>query len=295
MLNWARNNQITAFLVIAFSIPWFGWTAREVLPLGDWFGDGEVLHRVRWTLFYFGAGASIAGIAMSGIVSGWIGTRILVVRCFQWRAHWAWWAYITSAPILFACISRFFAGQSVGVELGRFEPWNLWVLFTPSLLLVFTIGPLGEEAGWRGFLLPRLLERHNALTASLLLGAIWSMWHFPLSFTSSSFEEIYRNPVSWLSYSLLVVCFAIQFTVIFLHTRGSLLIAMIFHWVINARYGVVAAMFPEATDEMWSAARDAPNSLMIILMPWVVSTIGLIIVFRKSLFEILSKAKPSED
>ena len=167
------------------------------------------------------------------------------------------------------------------------------MLFTPGLLLIFTIGPLGEEAGWRGFLLPKLLERHNALTCSLLLGVIWGMWHFPLSFTSSSFEEIYRDPISWLSYSLLVICFSIQFTVIFLHTRSSLLIAMLFHWVINARYSVVAAMFPEATDEMWNVVRDAPNTLLIILIPWIVSTIGLVAIFRNSLFKTRSQT-PSE-
>ena len=48
-----------------------------------------------------------------------------------------------------------------------------------ALLLVFS-GPIGEEIGWRGFALPRLLEKYSALSASLILGSVWAIWHLPL-------------------------------------------------------------------------------------------------------------------
>ena len=48
-----------------------------------------------------------------------------------------------------------------------------------ALFLVFS-GPLGEEPGWRGFALPKMLERQGALVASLLLGGLWAAWHLPL-------------------------------------------------------------------------------------------------------------------
>jgi uncharacterized protein len=45
------------------------------------------------------------------------------------------------------------------------------------LFLVFTLGfdGLGEELGWRGFALPKLLERYSALISSLILGALWAV------------------------------------------------------------------------------------------------------------------------
>ena len=39
---------------------------------------------------------------------------------------------------------------------------------------------LGEETGWRGFALPRLQTRYSPLIASLIIGILWTVWHFPV-------------------------------------------------------------------------------------------------------------------
>ena len=56
-------------------------------------------------------------------------------------------------------------------------PWYAYLLiFTISVVLSFPFGSgLGEEAGWRGFALPKLLERHSPITASAILGMLWGL------------------------------------------------------------------------------------------------------------------------
>ena len=61
--------------------------------------------------------------------------------------------------------------------------------FIPSYLSQFAItlfipprGPLLEEGGWRGFALPRLQRLHGPLVGTLILGALWALWHGPFYF-----------------------------------------------------------------------------------------------------------------
>ena len=51
-----------------------------------------------------------------------------------------------------------------------------------SMLVITLITALGEEIGWRGFALPRLQKRFNALTSALILGIFWGVWHIPMLF-----------------------------------------------------------------------------------------------------------------
>jgi membrane protease YdiL (CAAX protease family) len=90
----------------------------------------------------------------------------------------------------------------------------VWV----ALFLVFS-GPLGEEPGWRGFALPRMLERQGALAASLLLGVLWSAWHLPLGLVGD--PTVYG--------SINTVLAAVVFTWLWQNTGGSVLLAILMH------------------------------------------------------------------
>ena len=59
---------------------------------------------------------------------------------------------------------------------------SLW-MFIPALIAAFILSGMGEEFGWRGYVLPRFQTRWNALTSSIILGVIWVSWHIPFFFT----------------------------------------------------------------------------------------------------------------
>jgi membrane protease YdiL (CAAX protease family) len=54
------------------------------------------------------------------------------------------------------------------------------VLLLTSELAIGVLFALGEEIGWRGFLVPELLRTRSFLQTSLIVGALWAVWHFPL-------------------------------------------------------------------------------------------------------------------
>ena len=52
--------------------------------------------------------------------------------------------------------------------------------FTPLFLFMYIGGPLQEEYGWRGYALDRMQIKYNSLLCSIIIGAIWGIWHLPL-------------------------------------------------------------------------------------------------------------------
>lgn len=47
------------------------------------------------------------------------------------------------------------------------------------VIVLLAGGPLGEELGWRGLALPVLRDQLGLLTAALVIGIIWAVWHLP--------------------------------------------------------------------------------------------------------------------
>lgn len=104
--------------------------------------------------------------------------------------------------------------------------------------LIFNLfsGPLAEEAGWRGFALPRLQAKYNALVSSLILGVIWCCWHIPLFFVPGSSQQGIPFPI----YLMLVVTLSIYFTWLYNNTGGSLVICVLAHFCFNLSGGFIA-------------------------------------------------------
>src|SRR4051812_5885029 len=127
-----------------------------------------------WKLLYVGglSGPFLAGAAVSLVTGGLPEGRGLLKRGCIWEA----------SPLLYAValgLSPLLMGVAWGLsaEMGERHPsWiipSLTLLPVTFLIMALRGGPLNEELGWRGFLLPRLLQKHNPFVASLILGGIW--------------------------------------------------------------------------------------------------------------------------
>lgn len=89
-------------------------------------------------------------------------------------------------------------------------------------LLFFT--GIGEEVGWRGFVLPRFQARMNALASSALLVLPWALWHLPRLITQR--DQAPEHLVAWVIVMLFV---SIILTWFFNSSGGSLLVPGLFH------------------------------------------------------------------
>ena len=112
--------------------------------------------------------------------------------------------------------------------------------------LFFTcLGTAGEELGWTGFLLPRLLARLSPLPSAVLYGTIWGLWHAPLIYGGFNYPG---EPLAGIALMcLFCIALAMVQTAVWLRTRTVLATTLV-HASVNAQArGLWALLFPQAT------------------------------------------------
>lgn len=108
----------------------------------------------------------------------------------------------------------------------------------PSVLIfifyTFFIGPFPEELGWRGYWLDKLKNKMSGLRASLLVAAVWALWHVPLFMVKGyPLHSKTENPLLLALYFLDLFPKSVIFTYIFFKNRRSTLAVILFHFMIN--------------------------------------------------------------
>ena len=96
-----------------------------------------------------------------------------------WRVSIFWYLFSFLVPAVIVLLA---IGLHIllGGAVPEFGDPAQWYLVIPVFLYVLFFSVLGEEIGWRGYALPELQANHSALTASLIIGVIWGLWHVPL-------------------------------------------------------------------------------------------------------------------
>jgi membrane protease YdiL (CAAX protease family) len=168
------------------------------------------------------------------------GVRELLRRGLVWRVGVAWWCVALLLGGIIAAGALLLAQGMAGVSVGWSGLGPVWNVL-PIMVVLIVLAGLGEEFGWRGFLLPRLQLRHTALVSSLIVGAYHSLWHLPLFFLDGVDQQEMAESMglfaAFLGYSVLVIALAVLFTWIFNNTGGSVLMVAVCHGALNAWVG----------------------------------------------------------
>ncbi|TDI68199.1 MAG: CPBP family intramembrane metalloprotease [Bacteroidetes bacterium] len=201
-----------------------------------------------WLLVFLpGAyGPTIAALIMTHLLKGKRGIRDLLAKLLLWRVRWKWYFFVILVPITLLILAISLSDFRE-MALASFIPDKLLAAIPLYLLIALPFGPLAEELGWRGFALPRLQARFTPLVSSLIIGVIWTFWHTPMFWFPGaaipSFLEL--SAFSILLYLIQTTAEAILFTTVFNYTRGSVLIAIVFHMTINASENILFSALPE--------------------------------------------------
>lgn len=226
-----KNNSkpLIIFFGIAFTIAWLlmgigvasnyglftiNFPFEPFIIIGSWVPNLAAFIVLAWIIKRKGG--------INQLFKGWLKFKVAPI-----------WYIIILSPIFFAFIT-------IGIYGLVYGYYPTTEVFTDPLALVAIIimstitGAMGEELGWRGFALPWLQTRYNALTSSIILGTLWSVWHLPLWFTGIGFETI-----PFWAYAIIGISFTIMLTWICNSTRGSLVMATLFHLTLNISVNMI--------------------------------------------------------
>lgn len=105
--------------------------------------------------------------------------------------------------------------------------WNLPIL-TPLLFIAFFFAAAGEELGYTGYVTDPMQVRYTALTASIIIGLIHGVWHFPseISIGQTLGLIIWGGVILAISFRILTVW-------LYNNTGKSVFAAILFHAVTN--------------------------------------------------------------
>ncbi len=226
------KHPVLLYLVIACIPPWIGWSlmAFGVIPQNSpWSGP----------IFLTGEAVSIAGLAVTFMTQGSQGVLSLLKQAVRAAVPIQWWLYALLLPPSCSVATGILYLMLHGKPI-VFKPSAFLQVGTPALLVPFLFGPLGEEFGWRGFLLPRFVRKFSAVPACFFVGIIWAVWHWPLYY-----KAIAKSPAEEIFFMLAnITGLSFLLGVVYLRTN-SLLFSMLMHWSSNATLVLVGGLLPD--------------------------------------------------
>ena len=214
---------VFVFFVLAFAWSWFFWLLAPRLRL-------EAPVTATALALVGGFGPSLAAVAVVAHQAGHCGLRRWLSRCLKWQVGWRWMALAFFFPVAFMGLAA-----AIHVALGGTLPPSPAaghvLLAAANFVLVFLVGgPLGEEFGWRGYALPALQRRWGWRIASLVLGAVWTLWHLPLFYSAGTVQSHLLMGL----YALSSIASSVLFAWLFNRTEGSVLLVLVLHTAVNA-------------------------------------------------------------
>ena len=222
---------LSIFFLLVFGLTW-------PFMIVDGLGSHEILpFRLPLPLMLLmGYMPTLAAVIVTGMTKGKAGILELFKKLLIAKVGLRWivfaifgYALVCAGAIGLANLS---GESSVSLLSESFPQFSSPVEMVISIVVMFIVLSLvnGEELAWRGFALPRLQSKYNALISSLILGVFWALFHLPLFFTLTGSSQADAN---FLWFLLSTVCLSIIFTWMFNHTRGSVLLAYILHGATN--------------------------------------------------------------
>jgi membrane protease YdiL (CAAX protease family) len=254
------RHPLSAFFALALALPWV------CAPIADgiFYSGLPTLLAIALALPFeiLVASPLVAALVLTAVTGGKAALADLLRGFLHRRVSWRWYAVALILPtglaVLPLYLDMLWGAPAPGAELFG-SAGALLTVFALRLVNPWD-GPGSEELGWRGFALPRLQERHSALTANLILAGFVTAWHLRLVADGD------LPPIALLG----TVAATLVFGWLYNSTGGSLLLVYLCH----AADGVLRPDY---------AGIDATHYARLQVAVWVATAVGIVVLTGRTL------------
>jgi membrane protease YdiL (CAAX protease family) len=231
-VSFIQRYPLLTFFLLAFGLSW-------IFMITDALGSRAILpFRLPIPLLIvMGYMPTLAAVIVTWQIKGRDGVRALLKKLLIARVRLGWYVFAIFGIAVMAVIAvmlynTFGNGPVVPILSKNAPPFSGPLQMILTIVVMYIIVGLvnGEELAWRGFALPRLQTKYNALISSLILGVIWTLFHLPLFFTATGSSQA---EISFVSFLISTVSITVLYTWMYNNTRGSVLLAYLFHAAAN--------------------------------------------------------------
>ncbi|HSL77311.1 MAG TPA: type II CAAX endopeptidase family protein [Candidatus Limnocylindrales bacterium] len=241
MATLVRSHPLIAYSVLAFA---FSLVLTLLLNVSLAFG----------LLALFGPAA--AALIVSRVWRGRAGMVELWAVTKRWRVHPVWYVAALALPaagFALAHVVYVAAGNPIVPVPGSIQP---------IMLLLFVL-VIGEEIGWRGFLLRHLLHDRPPLVAAILVGVVWVLWHSPLYFIPGM--PSYGGP--FLAFAAWAMSLSFLLTWLWMGTR-SVVLATVMHGAANLAPSLVFPVTDSGVLFGFGAIGTGAVAAVVVALTW---------------------------
>jgi membrane protease YdiL (CAAX protease family) len=213
-----RQHRFSTFVALTLVLTWVPWFAVV------WLLRAGQSASVTPLVLFGGFGPFLAGLLVAlvgGDARTWVGNLLDVRSPLR-----VWAAAILVPVVLYALAIGLFV--LFGGEFDRASV--LPAAAIPAVVVATFIRGGLEEPGWRGVALPVLQRRLGAFRASLVIGALWAVWHVPLFLMPGSSQA----GTPFALYAAVVVGISVITTWLYNAAGGRVLVPVVFHTLSNA-------------------------------------------------------------
>lgn len=226
---WVKRHPVITYLALACG---FTWACEAPLVAH---AQGFIIWVPSPYLHYLGLfGPLAAALVVTFLIAGRQGSEDIIARMFRRRGIQGWIIFaLILSPVLFA-ISLLAIGAISGSfadPLRFFEQTEIPGIPFYGLWLLFIVCGWGEEAGWRGFLLPRLQNKYSALASAVLVTLAWAPWHLMDFFERDTLMHL--GAFGAFGWFMGLLCGSIVFTWLYNSSGGSIMVVALAHGMLD--------------------------------------------------------------